>query len=830
MRKLLAASALILAGCLSPVQAQNDTITTAPWSIEKANEWYASQPWLVGVNYTPQMAVNQLEMWQADTFDPATIDKELGWAESLGFNTIRVYLHNLLWQNDKDGLFDRMEQFLDIADSHDIKVMFVLFDSCWLANPKAGKQPEPTPFVHNSQWVQSPGAEILKDPAEFKKLKGYVVDIISRFRDDERVVVWDIWNEPDNLNVPLKGMDPPNKQELMLPLLKKAFAWAREARPSQPITSGMWVGYWDDPEALKPWEKVQIEYSDVISFHSYENINKVKRAVTNLQRYDRPIFCTEYMARPTGSTFDPIMGYFKEQKISAYNWGFVEGKTQTNFPWDSLEKEYTGEPDLWFHDVLRKDGTPYKQEEVDYIRSLTGATTASAAKSDQPNIVMIMTDDMGYADISSFAETDLKVKTANIDRLASEGIKFTQFYVAMPICSPSRAAIVTGMFAPETQLTSFLNWRKNNYDADQNDYLDPALAHFPKSFQAAGYFTAHVGKWHLGGGFDVDNAPSILKFGYDECYAAWESPAGDRDPKLNGEFAQWGKQKIPGQVDRWDRTRYMVDKTLSLLKSHSDKPCFITLWPDDLHTPYWPNPEMLKKYGGDLEKDRSIENFYGVLEEYDRQIGRFLDGLKAQGMEDNTIVIFTGDNGPAPHYDQARADGLRGIKLSLYEGGIAQPLIIRWPGHTTAGAQNDETVFGAIDLFPTLASLAGIEVPENIKNSIDGEDLSAAVLGERVKRNSPLMWEYGRNEHVPRPAKELNRSPELAIRKGKFKLLVNRDGSDAELYNVVKDRKESTNLADKRTTKTKRMAKQVIKWSESLPDRTHAFTPKVRAE
>ncbi len=374
MVRLFAASILFAAGCMmSPASAQDDKVTTAPWSVEKANAWYAKQPWLVGANYAPQTAINQLEMWQADTFDPETIDKEMGWAQSLGFNSMRVFLHHMLWEQDKEGFLKRMEQFLEICDKHDIGVMFVLFDSVWDPFPKLGKQPEPKRNVHNSGWVQSPGAEVLKDPSKHDALKDYVVGVVSHFKNDNRVQVWDIWNEPDNPVPQYKDVELPNKKELMLPLMKKAFAWAREAKPTQPLTAGLWVGHFENPEKMKSWEKFQVEQSDVISFHNYQELDKIKTCVTNLQRYNRPIFCTEYMARPLGSTFDPVMGYFKEQKVAAYNWGFVSGKSQTIFPWDSWDKQYTDEPPLWFHDIFREDGTPYKQEEVDYIRSLTGA-------------------------------------------------------------------------------------------------------------------------------------------------------------------------------------------------------------------------------------------------------------------------------------------------------------------------------------------------------------------------------------------------------------------------------------------------------------------------
>ncbi len=350
--------------------AENDT---ARWSEEKAAAWQREHGWLVGCNFSPSTAMNQLEMWQADTFDTATIDRELGWAQSIGFNSVRVYLHDLLWQRDADGFLKRIDAFLAIAAKHDIGVMFVLFDSCWDPNPKLGKQRPPTPHLHNSRWVQSPGADVLKNPAPHEAaLRAYVVGVVGRFRDDPRVQVWDIWNEPDNTNGASYGkQEPANKPALVLPLLKKAFAWAREAKPSQPLTSGVWIGNWADANRLNPTERVQLQQSDVISFHNYGSLASLKQSVQNLRRYKRPLLCTEYMSRGNASLFDPNLGYMKQQGVAAYNWGLVDGKTQTIYPWDSWRKQYKSEPPLWFHDILRRDGTPYRAKEIEYLRSLT---------------------------------------------------------------------------------------------------------------------------------------------------------------------------------------------------------------------------------------------------------------------------------------------------------------------------------------------------------------------------------------------------------------------------------------------------------------------------
>jgi len=344
------------------------------WSEANANAWSRQHPWLVGCNFSPSTAINQLEMWQADSFDVATIDRELGWAEQLGFTSVRVFLHHLLWQQDAKGFLKRMDQFLGLAHKHHIGVMFVLFDSCWDPDPKLGKQRDPKPFVHNSGWVQSPGREFMAHPERLDELEPYVKGVVGHFRNDKRIDFWDVYNEPDNLNDPayLK-LEPTNKVDSALLLLQKTFAWARSVKPSQPLSSAPWLGPWAEAANLRPMEKVQFEQSDIITFHCYDPLDKLKLCVENLRRYHRPIICTEYMARPVGSTFDPNLRYMKEQNVGAYNWGFVSGKTQTIFPWDSWRQTYTAEPPVWFHDIFRADGTPYRVDEVKFIKSLTTA-------------------------------------------------------------------------------------------------------------------------------------------------------------------------------------------------------------------------------------------------------------------------------------------------------------------------------------------------------------------------------------------------------------------------------------------------------------------------
>jgi len=347
------------------------------WTAETANAWYAKQPWLVGANYVPSDAINQLEMFQAATFNPDLNDRELGLAESIGMNTMRVFLQDQLWTEDPKGFTKRLDIFLGIAAKHHIKPLLVLFDSCWEPNPKLGPQHPPIPGVHNSGWVQSPGSTELSDPSYEPKLKAYVQGVVGAFANDDRILGWDIWNEPDNKNGNKPG-ELKNKVELVAALLPKAFAWARAEHPKQPLTSGVWQGNWTDPAKESAVTRIQLAESDVISFHNYDWPEGFEARVKSLQSLHRPVICTEYMARGNGSTFDTILPLAKKYNVGAINWGLVTGKTQTDLPWDSWQRPYVLiQPTIWFHDVFHTDGSPYRQHEVDLIRSLTGRGSTS---------------------------------------------------------------------------------------------------------------------------------------------------------------------------------------------------------------------------------------------------------------------------------------------------------------------------------------------------------------------------------------------------------------------------------------------------------------------
>lgn len=332
-----------------------ETKVSEAWSVEKANQWYMLQGWLRGCDFIPSTAINQLEMWQAETFDTVTIDRELRWADEIGLNCMRVYLHHLAWEIDNKGFKDRMAKYLDIADRHGIKTIFVFFDDCWNPTYKAGKQPDPKPGVHNSGWVRDPGKLLFTNPDVINVLEKYVKDILTTFRDDNRIALWDMYNEPGNSGYENKS----------LPLLEKAFEWGREVNPSQPLSAGVWSN------SLKDLNAFQLSHSDVITYHNYSDEKNHQAMIDTLRKWNRPLICTEYMARRNNSLFSNIMPMLKEQNIGAINWGLVTGKTNTKYAWDTPVPDGS-EPELWFHDILRQDGTAYKGDELQLILDLTG--------------------------------------------------------------------------------------------------------------------------------------------------------------------------------------------------------------------------------------------------------------------------------------------------------------------------------------------------------------------------------------------------------------------------------------------------------------------------
>ncbi len=377
MQALCLVSGLLLWGCAMAAETTglDWKKEEGRWSAARANAWYAEQPWLAGANFVPSTASNQFEMWQAETWDPETIDRELGWAASIGFNVMRVFLHDMLWSADPQGFEKRIDEYLAIADKHGIKTMLVPFDSVWNPFPKLGPQEEPVPGVHNSRWLQSPHIDIQKDPSRYDELKPYFTAILARFKDDKRVLMWDLFNEPGNpvpQYQPKEGWTREEKEKAHTILLNKLFDWAREVNPSQPLTAGIWVEVGRRTNPVTELDRLMLERSDIITFHNYDPLRGMKTSVEWLKESGRPILCTEYMARGAGSTFKGILPYLKEQNVGAISWGFVDGRSQTIYPWNSWEKPYTEEPKPWFHDIFRRDGTPYDAEETDLIRTLTG--------------------------------------------------------------------------------------------------------------------------------------------------------------------------------------------------------------------------------------------------------------------------------------------------------------------------------------------------------------------------------------------------------------------------------------------------------------------------
>jgi N-sulfoglucosamine sulfohydrolase len=480
-------------------------------------------------------------------------------------------------------------------------------------------------------------------------------------------------------------------------------------------------------------------------------------------------------------------------------------------PWEQLNlaanpahaqrlSEMRGEVDAWMKD----NGD--KGLDTEDARRPKPRPASQGRNLPPPNIIVVLADDFGWGDVGCYGS---QTPTPQLDRMAREGTRYSQCYVAAPICSPSRAGLITGQFPARWRITSFLQTRKGNRDCEQADFLDPQAPSLPRTLKAAGYATAHIGKWHLGGGRDVTDAPKFADYGYDLGLGTWESP--EPHPDITASDWIWSPQD---KVPRWDRTAWMVDQTLTFLADHPDQPSFVNLWLDDTHTPWVPGADELD--GEKPRRPNGEANFRRVLIEMDRQVGRLLDGLAKMNSDRGTLVIFLGDNGPLPTFELSRTAGLRGSKLSLYEGGIRVPCIAWWPGQVPADKVNEELVLSAIDFFPTLCAIAGAKLPADY--AADGENLAGALLGNKALRTKPLYWEYGRNERAfayPKEARQ--RSPNVAIRDGQWKLLVNVDGSAAQLFDLSADPKETMDVAAGHPEVAVRLNKLALDWRKSLP-------------
>lgn len=345
-------SALIFIGAIACSNTHKPQ-TREVWTPLQAHEWYSQHQWLRGANFQPSTAINQLEMWQAETFDTATINRELGWAANIGFNCMRVYLHHLAWKIDSIGFKNRMDTYLAIADKYQIKTIFVFFDDCWNPTYKAGIQPAPKPGIHNSGWVRDPGDNLFQNPVLIDTLESYVKDILTTFSADKRILLWDVYNEPGNSNYGVKSKE----------LLEKVFIWGREINPSQPLSSGVWN------KKLTELNAIQLANSDIITYHDYSDSASHRVTIDSLKKLGKPMICTEYLARTRNSFFQTIMPMLKHENIGAINWGLVSGKTNTKYAWDTPLTDGS-EPAVWFHDIFRPDGTPYDSAETKLIKQL----------------------------------------------------------------------------------------------------------------------------------------------------------------------------------------------------------------------------------------------------------------------------------------------------------------------------------------------------------------------------------------------------------------------------------------------------------------------------
>ncbi len=422
-------------------------------------------------------------------------------------------------------------------------------------------------------------------------------------------------------------------------------------------------------------------------------------------------------------------------------------------------------------------------------------SVTNAQKQDKPNVIILFVDDMGYGDLSSYGNT--QIKTKNIDALAKQGTRFTQFYVNSPVCSPSRVAMLTGQYPARHQFYTYLAERKKNVENKMPDFLPATVPTLAKMLHANGYATAHFGKWHLGGGRDVGDAPLPTEYGFDKSFTSFEG-LGDRtlhlDDNLNKQSAKLGRGNIV-EAPQHKQTQIYVDSALTFIKRNKQQPFFINFWFNDVHDPYNPANGRSEKFSS-VTSNKEQQKFLAVLEELDNQVGRFMGELNKMGLLKNTIILLTSDNGPTdwPYYYKdggeppCSAGDLRGRKWSLYEGGIREPFIAVWPGKIPAGRVNNESVMSVVDIVPTIAGLT--KTKTSVGYISDGADESEILLGKNKKTNKDIYWYYN---NKPLPGKKDNISPALAIRSGKWKLLMEPDGTQKQLYNIDADHKESTN-------------------------------------
>ena len=449
--------------------------------------------------------------------------------------------------------------------------------------------------------------------------------------------------------------------------------------------------------------------------------------------------------------------------------------------------------------------------------SVTAAASAKESKGEKPNIVVIFIDDMGFADPSCFGNP--LIKTPNIDKLAAQGIKLTNFYVNSPICSASRVALTTGQYQGRWKIHSFLNTRAANTNRGMSDYLAPSAPTTAKKLKAAGYATAHFGKWHMGGGRDVDDAPLPQAYGFDESLVSFEG-LGDRiisNPKgVERARALGHGQVIPCQ--RWERMQIQTDRTIDFIRRHRETPFYVRLFPNDVHDAHVPRPGSADKFKS-VSDDPHVRDFFAVLEEMDKQIGRVISTIDELNLGKKTLILFTSDNGPTDWPKKYRTGPpagftgpYRGRKWSLFEGGIRMPFIARWTGTIPAGIEDATSVMSAIDVSPTICRFVGVSV----ENDLDGVDRSDVLLGRASRRAKPVFWQYGHPHAILKGGKPEHQSPTFAMRDGRWKFMVNPGGSEAQLYDLKADEGESANLFSKQPERAAAMAGRISAWAGDL--------------
>jgi len=464
------------------------------------------------------------------------------------------------------------------------------------------------------------------------------------------------------------------------------------------------------------------------------------------------------------------------------------------------------------------------------LTALRRPQRTKAASPERPNILFIFIDDMGYADPSCFGNP--KMQTPHIDRLAQEGMRLTNFYVNSPICSPSRVAVMTGQYPGRWRIYSYLAARKANRARHMADWLDPQAPTTARILKQAGYATAHFGKWHVGGGRDVGDAPQPQAYGFDESLVSFEG-LGDRvlfsKKGLSGQSAalQQGKLQF---IPKHESSETYVDRTIAFMEKNRDKPFYIELFPNDVHDAHQPRPETIEKWKS-VTDNPFEQKFFAVLEELDRQIGRVVDAVDRLGLGERTLIVFTSDNGPTDwpsYYKQGHTPPgftgpFYGRKWSLYEGGIRMPFITRWKGTIPAGQTNDTSVLCGLDLSPTFCRAAGAAVPASIEH--DGQDMLDALLGKPANRSKPIFWQYGKPYANLMPGNPEFISPSLAVRDGNWKLLIDPDGSNAQLFDLANDPGETTNRLADHPDKAKALWQKLQTWADSVGFETKPVQP-----